>query len=193
MKTPLKLLLGLLSIAVIAWLAFGFFGVQALFVDNVVDEDVPASISNLIDQDPAAPATPVQDSTGMAVADPSEPEEVLLGRGAFVQGDNTYTIAGDVFLSRTGGQTTLTFTDFEVTNGPDLFVYAVKTATTENTTVKATVGNDEFIDLGMLKGNIGTQNYVLEREFDPSEYQVITIWCKRFGRNFGSASLSVAS
>ena len=33
---------GIVAVAVSAWLAFGYFGVQYLFIDDKVDEAVPA-------------------------------------------------------------------------------------------------------------------------------------------------------
>ena len=44
-------------------------------------------------------------------------------------------------------------------------------------------------DLGALKGNLGDQNYEVPEGVDLSKYQSVSIWCKRFGVNFGSASL----
>ncbi len=179
MKKFRKIVLALVALGVLAWLAFGFFGIQALFVENEVKEEIPESISNLI-----AP------SSGQSGG--SDSSNQLLGKGSFTQGDSTYTISGNAFLSRVDGKLNLTFFDFEVTNGPALYVYAVKTHSTDNKTVKETIANGGFINLGPLKGNIGTQNYTLESEFDLSEYQVISVWCKRFSRNFGSANLVVA-
>jgi hypothetical protein len=46
-----------------------------------------------------------------------------------------------------------------------------------------------FIDLGVLKGNIGDQNYKLGSELDPAKYRAVSIWCKRFSVNFGAAAL----
>lgn len=145
----------------LAWIAFGFFGIQALFVDREIEEEIPDSISNLI--------------SGSAASEGGE----LLGKGSFMQGDSTYTVSGEAFLSRIDGGLNLTFAGFEVTNGPDLQVYAVKAGSTENEALKEVVSNGGFIHLGSLKGNIGDQNY--ELEFDPKEYQVVSIWCRRFG------------
>jgi hypothetical protein len=50
-----------------------------------------------------------------------------------------------------------------------------------------------FIDLGVLKGNIGDQNYQLVSDVDLSKYRAVSIWCKRFSVNFGAAPLKPAS
>jgi NAD(P)-dependent dehydrogenase (short-subunit alcohol dehydrogenase family) len=47
-----------------------------------------------------------------------------------------------------------------------------------------------FIDLGLIKGNIGDQNYHLGSDVDLSRYRAVSVWCKRFRINFGTAALS---
>jgi len=180
MKKTIKILLSLLGVGLFSWLAFGFFGIQALFTNKEVNEEIPDAVSNLISE--AGDGTVKSDSAG--------DNQKLLGRGSFEQGDSTYSIAGNAFLSRVGDTLNVTFTDFEVSNGPDLYVYAIKTDSTDNKTVKSTVADGEFIRLGKLKGNIGDQTYTLESDLDLSEYGVISIWCQRFSRNFGSALLT---
>jgi hypothetical protein len=46
-----------------------------------------------------------------------------------------------------------------------------------------------FIALGVLKGNIGDQNYSLGSDLDLAKYRAVSIWCKRFSVNFGAATL----
>jgi hypothetical protein len=46
-----------------------------------------------------------------------------------------------------------------------------------------------YVDLGVIKGNIGDQNYTLGSDLDLAKYRAVSIWCKRFSVNFGSASL----
>jgi hypothetical protein len=52
-----------------------------------------------------------------------------------------------------------------------------------------TVKNAGFVSLGPLKGNIGDQNYTVPADVDLSRYRAATIWCQRFGVNFGTAPL----
>jgi len=84
------------------------------------------------------------------------------------------------------GKRILRFTDFEVSNGPDVVVYisAIDDAN-DNETVK----NSKFISLGSIKGNIGDQNYYLPYDLDLNVYRSVVIWCKRFGVNFAVAPL----
>lgn len=84
------------------------------------------------------------------------------------------------------GKKTLRLTDFATSNGPDVHVYlvAANDAKDNDTVTKA-----GFVDLGSLKGNIGDQNYELPANADLAKYRAVTIWCKRFSVNFGTAPL----
>ncbi len=68
---------------------------------------------------------------------------------------------------------------FEVTNGPNLFVYLATDPQAR-----------DFVDLGVLKGNIGDQNYVVPTNADLGRYSYVLIWCKAFSVLFGSAELA---
>jgi hypothetical protein len=85
-----------------------------------------------------------------------------------------------------GGVSILRFTDFKVTNGPDLKVWMVKA---ENIERAADVTASEWLTLGPLKGNIGDQNYVLPEGMDISAFKSVVIWCEQFGVLFASAML----
>lgn len=52
-----------------------------------------------------------------------------------------------------------------------------------------TVKNAKPIELGKLKGNLGDQNYDVPAAVDLDKYRAVTIWCQRFGVNFGTAPL----
>jgi len=85
-----------------------------------------------------------------------------------------------------GGKKTLRLTNFETSNGPDVHVYLVATQDAKD---NDTVTKAGFVDLGTLKGNIGDQNYELPANADLAKYRAVTIWCKRFSVNFGTAPL----
>ena len=89
-------------------------------------------------------------------------------------------------LELPGGKKILRFTNFEVSNGPDVVVYlsSVNDAN-DNDSVK----NSDFILLGQLKGNIGNQNYEIPGDLELSKYNSAVIWCRRFGVNFAVAPL----
>ncbi|MHA7647997.1 DM13 domain-containing protein [Nitrosopumilus sp. S4] len=98
---------------------------------------------------------------------------VGVGDGIHDAQGNTYTIPLE------DGSTVLRLENFESTNGPDLYVYL---STDENAS--------EFVNLGELKANRGSQNYNIPDGTDLSKYSNVLIWCKTFGVLFGSAELS---
>ncbi len=85
------------------------------------------------------------------------------------------------------GKKTLRLTNFSTSNGPDVHVYLVAANDAKDADTVTKVG---FIDLGSIKGNIGDQNYDLPSNIDLAKYRAVTIWCKRFSVNFGTAPLN---
>jgi hypothetical protein len=84
------------------------------------------------------------------------------------------------------GARVLRFTNFSTSNGPDVHVYMVAADDAKDI---ATVQQAGFVDLGVLKGNIGDQNYTIGSDLDLAKYRAVSIWCKRFSVNFGAAAL----
>ena len=84
------------------------------------------------------------------------------------------------------GSQILRFTNFKTSNGPDVHVYLVAADDAKDS---ATVQRSDFIDLGIIKGNIGDQNYNLRPDVELSKYRTVSVWCKRFSVNFGAAPL----
>src|SRR6516165_3919916 len=87
------------------------------------------------------------------------------------------------------GQRLLRFTNFETSNGPDVRVYLVAT---KDASDSETVKQAGFVEVGVLKGNLGDQNYEVSSDLDLNKYRAVTIWCKRFGVNFATAPLTAA-
>ena len=243
-------------LGVLGWLAFGFFGIQAAFIDNVVDEegpvfdaiaqpaqdvspsdnaaavDVPevqaagsadagpdaeasAAINDATDDavelaaEPAvesdlevvadvvteAPVedAPVQEAAGetteapaetteapAATEAPPEPGQIVTTHSGNFSSLNGYSVEGAVRVLGNGtAQRFLEFPDLNAQNGPDLKVYL-------------RADNGEFISLGDLKGNIGSQNYEIPADVDLSVFSNVEIWCERFSAGFGVATLAAA-
>jgi hypothetical protein len=85
------------------------------------------------------------------------------------------------------GKRTLRLTQFETSNGPDVHVYLVAAPEANDNDIVKQAG---FIDLGSMKGNKGDQNYDIPADVDLNKYRSVSIWCARFGVNFGSAALA---
>lgn len=116
---------------------------------------------------------------------PTTAANAKLATGVFHSGAHETKGAAAVF-QLADGKKTLRLTDFATSNGPDVHVYlvAVDDAKDNDTVTKA-----DFVDIGTLKGNIGDQNYELPANTDIAKYRAVTIWCKRFSVNFGTAPL----
>ncbi len=116
----------------------------------------------------------------------SEPMEVVrLVEGSFI--DRSHPTEGTAVVLNDGTeQRFLRFEDFATDNGPDLNVYL------SSAPADATAGefDDDFVDLGDLKGNIGAQNYEIPTDVDLSRHSTVVIWCVRFSVAFGAAELS---
>jgi hypothetical protein len=82
----------------------------------------------------------------------------------------------------------LRLSGLKTSNGPDVHVYLVMGSDSSGEGVKK-----GFLDLGVIKGNVGDQDYELPAEADPAEYMAVAIWCKRFGVDFGGATLRSAA
>jgi len=84
------------------------------------------------------------------------------------------------------GNRVMRFTDFAVSNGPDVHVYLVAA---NDPMDSKTVKESEIYELGPIKGNMGNQNYELGPDVDLDKFKSVVIWCKRFGVNFAVAQL----
>lgn len=110
----------------------------------------------------------------------------IVESGAFHSG--THPTAGTATIYRIeNGSRILRFTNFKTSNGPDVHIYMVAA---EDAKDSASVQHAAFIDLGLIKGNIGDQNYTLSSDVDLAKYQTVSVWCKRFSKNFGAAPLA---
>ncbi len=124
----------------------------------------------------------------------SLPTELMLDQvatGTFRDADQVHKGEGNVDVLRTGGGNGLVrFTEFRVTNGPDLEVWLVVASDPKTSD---DVKSSEWVSLGTLKGNVGDQNYNVPDDVDLSDYGSVVIWCEQFGVLFSTAALSHSS
>lgn len=172
-----------------------WFQPQALLFDTVVDEEFPT----VAPQDAteaggraAGDATETDatvDTADDVDAEPGEPPAptgpVALATGSF-ESRNRYTVTGEAtYYELPDGSRTLRLEDFESTNGPDLYVYL---AVADSGDSDAAI-DDDVVDLGVLTGNVGAQNYAIPPDVDLDRYDTVVIWCRRFAVGFGAADL----
>ena len=115
----------------------------------------------------------------------TQPEIIVEASGSFI--DRSHPTEGSaVVLGDGSGQRFLRFEDFRTDNGPDLNVYL----SAASTDAPAGQFDDDFVDLGDLRGNVGSQNYEIPAGLDLDHYSTVAIWCVRFGVIFGAAELT---
>jgi len=200
----------------LAWLAFGYFGVHTLFVDDVVDEAGPT-----FDTPPAAAAAPAEADTSTATVqaeataaapatdtpteapEPAAPDQTTASEPTTTTAPPPTTTPAEpqilteyegVFESDahpTAGNAVV------LGNGTGQRFLRFENFETDNGPdlnvylVNSSTGDvSDYIDLGDLKGNIGDQNYEIPADVDLDVYDQVVIWCVRFSVGFGDAQLA---
>jgi len=143
----------------VAGVAWYAFRPERLVVNRRVDETMP------IAQD-ASPAQSLESGSFYSIMHPTNGTATI------------YQVGNGAHLLR--------LANFKTSNGPDVHVYMVAADDAEDA---PTVEKAGFVDLGVIKGNIGDQNYTLPNDLDLAKYRAVSIWCKRFSVNFGAAPL----
>ncbi len=124
----------------------------------------------------------------MGMVEPAAP--MALGSGQFGMIDAIHQGTGTATLfALPDGQHLLRFEDFEVQNGPDLFVYLSGHPEPRSSGELHEAG---AFEVARLTGNIGNQNYALPADLDLSQYKSVVIYCKRFSVVFSTAELAPA-
>ena len=167
-------ILALMAVILIAAVAgFLWFRPDRLITDDPVNEAVPGEAAGEVEE------------PSEAMAEPGGPE--VLSRGRFISLEHS-TRGQAVVLETPGGRRFLRFEGFETSNGPDLVVYL---------SAKEPAGPDDwhgydqdFVDLGVLKGNVGSQNYEIPEGTDLDRYSTAVVWCRRFTVGFAAAVLT---
>ena len=88
-------------------------------------------------------------------------------------------------IAAAGGRRYVRFEDFATSNGPALKVYLSAAPASG----PGDSFDDRFVDLGDLKGNIGSQNYAIPGDVRLERYRSIVVWCARFHVAFAAAAL----
>jgi hypothetical protein len=198
-RRNLKIILPVSAVFVVgvAYLAFGVFGVHTLFIDDKVDESGPVFDSGVavaaapVTSEPSEPSEQPEPSEPPAseppvVTEAPAPQIVTLAQGSFIP-LGRYSGEGTAIVLNDGSeQRFVRFENFSTDNGPDLRVYL----SASDANADSAAFDDDFIDLGVLKGNIGDQNYEIPPDVDLSIYDTVVVWCVRFSTPFTAADLA---
>jgi hypothetical protein len=174
--------IGVLAVAV-AGAGFGLYWFQPwkLWQDETVQEALPADAAR-----PPATAPPSGASPAPAPAGPK-----TLASGELIS--HEHTTSGTVTLLRLAdGSHVVRLTRLDTSNGPDLRVWLTDAPVREGRAGWHVFDDGEYVSLGRLKGNKGSQNYAVPEGVDVSRFRSVSIWCDRFDVSFGAAPLARA-
>ena len=195
--------LGILIIIPVAWLAWWLL--SPLITTTEIHEEfplahqavVPANMTMAEVEDAMAAAANLERPVDEAMPDsPSpagsqtQPQAGLTGQfrdaDSFHKGSGTATVYD---LGADGGQI-LRLEDFRVTNGPDLRVLLANAPNPES---HSDLDDAGYVELGKLKGNVGSQNYDIPSSVSLADVQSVVIYCNPFRVVFSVATLETSS
>lgn len=115
----------------------------------------------------------------------------VLATGRFIS--HEHATEGTVrILELEDGSRVLRIENLDTDNGPDLKVWLSDAPVTEGPRGWFAFDDGQYVDLGSLKGNMGSQNYVIPADVDLADLTSVAIWCDRFSVSFGAAELTPA-
>lgn len=171
-------LAGLAVAALLLVVALALFEPWKLVVDRAVDEPLPAP------PPVAAPAAPAAEPP--AAAPPAGP--VVVARGELVAHEHAATGSVAV-LELPDGSRVLRLEDLDTSDGPSLRVWLTDAPVIAGPGGWHVFDDGAVVDLGELKGNVGSSNYPLPAGTDLAELTGVSIWCERFAVSFAAAAL----
>ena len=177
------------GVAAVAVAAFLLFRPDTLFTDVETSESLeeafattsttaaPVTTASTLTPTTAGPTT----TLGPTTTAPTGPVATQTGQLFGIDHD----AAGTATIYEQDGSFVLRFEeDTDIQNGPDLYVWLLPGTEYGGGTPT------EYIDLGTLKGTVGSQNYQLPPEYDPAIHRAVLIWCLRFAVPFAAAPLA---
>ena len=153
----------------------------------------PSGTPTTVPEVAETPATPVAPPVSEApvttqapvVTEAPAPQIVTLAQGTFIPRGRYSGEGTAVVLNDGSEQRFVRFENFSTDNGPDLRVYL----SASDANGDSGAFDDDFIDLGVLKGNIGDQNYDVPASVDLDELSSLSICCELFNVSVGAAAL----
>jgi hypothetical protein len=176
-------------------LIVGWWLGSPLFLDKTVNESFPLTATATVPADMTreeaekimADAAAVDDAP-MDEAMPERMGPVAVKRGEFRDADNFHRGTGVATIYRLDdGSHLLRFEDFRVTNGPDLRVLLSPGLEVHS---RSDLNDAGYVEVGKLKGNVGSQNFEIPDAVDVGEQMTVVIYCKPFQVLFSVAVLT---
>jgi hypothetical protein len=168
--------------------ALYWFAPWNLFVDRRVDEALPGVSAPVGGAQTSSDAGGGDEDPSAGAGDAVGGGPVTLASGAFA-GLEHATSGTALIVELEDGTRFLRLADLETSNGPDLRVILTDRPPSEDWGVW---DDGRYVDLGALKGNLGSSNYEIPSELDLEGFRTAVIWCRRFSVGFGVAPLEPA-
>lgn len=174
--------------------ALAAFEPWKLWVDKTVVEALPVvPAAQVVDATPTPSATvpPPRATEPTRVPEPTPsatPAFIELSRGTLISHEHGTTGTVRV-LQLADGSRVLRLENLDTSSGPDLKVVLSDAPVIEGRDGWHVFDDNEHAKIGNLKGNKGSQNYVIPAGVDLSVLRSVSIWCDRFNVSFGAAAL----
>jgi hypothetical protein len=124
-------------------------------------------------------------------APPAAAAQAVLASGTLISHEHATTGTVSV-VAAPDGTRYLRLTDLDTSNGPVLKVWLTDAPVLTGRDGWKVFDDGAYVDLGDLKGNRGSHNYLLPADVDLSRFTSVSIWCDRFDVSFGAAALTTA-
>jgi hypothetical protein len=169
------------AILVVSALAVGLvvFKPWLLFVDVRVDDALPTVTH--------ASESPTPDPS--ATTDPEPAGPIVLATGSFTSHEHETSGAVSI-VAQPDGSRVLAIAGLDTSNGPDVHVWLSASDVVEGFDGWYVAGGAPYLDLGLIKGNLGDQVYEIPADADLSQYRSVALWCVQFSVSFGAAQLA---
>ena len=98
-----------------------------------------------------------------------------------------------MLLRLADGSRVLRVEDLRTSNGPRLQVWLSDAPVLAGQDGWTVFDDGRHLDLGDLKGNIGSSNYPVPADVDLADLSSVSIWCARFHVSFAATKLTPTS
>lgn len=148
-----------------------------LFVNVEVDEALPVVETSAPAPEPTESATP----------EPAAPIQLAAGELITHEHETTGTVR---IIENPDGTRVLTLENLATSNGPDVHVWLAATPVVPGFDGWFLADDAAYVDLGVIKGNLGNQVYDIPADVDLGQYPSVYLWCAQFAVSFGAASIA---
>jgi hypothetical protein len=143
----------------------------------VVDRTVEEDLLSLVPSPVAIPSPGATEAGPLAMPAPADVQQLAVGEIVGVG----HRASGTAAVYRSGETVFVRLEDLDVQGAPDVFVWLVQGADRRHP--------GDGVDLGALKGNRGSANYLVPAAAGVDGDITVLLWCRAFGTPIAAATL----